>query len=70
MAETYRQYAARHGITLEQLQAERMEYLQCEGYDDAGNEYLTLDAWLARQPVQESHDPYDGGRGVGELGLG
>ena len=65
---TNREYAASKGITLEQLQAERMAWLQCEGYDDAGREYDTVDAWLDRKPVRESRDPYDGPRGAGQYG--
>jgi len=65
---TKREYATKHGITVAQLQREQMAYLQCEGYDDAGNEYDTLDAWLARKPIRETRDPYDGGRGAGQYG--
>ena len=70
MAKTWGEYAKDHGLTIEQLQAERMSYLQCEGYDDAGNEYATLDAWLARKPIKESYEPYGGGRGAGDYGHG
>ena len=70
MTQTWGEMAARHGLTMEQLQAERMAYLQCEGYDDAGREYATLAAWLARKPIKESYEPDMGGRGVGEYGRG
>jgi len=65
-----REYAASKGMTLEQLQAERMAFLQTEGYDEAGKEYQTLDAWLARKPLQPSYEPVDGGRGMGDWGNG
>ena len=62
------EYAKSKGITVEQLQREQMMYLQCEGYDDAGSEYRTLDEWLARKPICDTRDPYDGGRGSGQYG--
>ena len=65
---TNSEYAASKGITVEQLRAENMAFLQCEGYDDAGNEYETLDAWLDRKAPKETMDPVDGGRGVGQYG--
>ena len=66
---TNAEYAASKGITLEQLRAENMAFLQCEGYDDAGNEYETLDAWLDRKQPKQTLDPVDGGRGAGMLGV-
>lgn len=62
------EYAAKKGITVEKLMQEEMEFLQNEGYDDAGNEYDTLDAWIDRKPIQDPIDPYDGGRGAGQMG--
>ena len=64
------EYAVSKGLTLSQLNQEQQAYLQCEGYDDAGRVYETLDAWLARKPVSVLHDPQIGGRGVGQYGLG
>lgn len=57
---TNAEYAASKGITLEQLRAENIEFLQSEGFDGAGNEYETLDAWLDRKPVKMTADPVDG----------
>lgn len=62
------EYANSKGITVAQFQEAKMAYLQCEGYDDAGNEYDTLDAWIDRRPVALSYEPDMGGRGVGQLG--
>ena len=64
------EYATKYGLTLTQLQVEKMAYLQCEGYDDAGNEYETFDAWLVRRKQStQTLDPVDGGRGSGMLGV-
>ena len=66
---TNAEYATTKGITLEQLRDENMAFLQCEGYDDAGNEYETLDAWLDRKQPKQTLDSVDGGRGAGMLGV-
>ena len=66
---TKAEYAAKKGITVEKLNRESMAFLQCEGYDDNGNEYKTLDDWLNRRPVEETYDIVDGGRGAGMFGL-
>lgn len=60
--------ATEYGITVERLNQEMMEYLQSEGYDDKGNEYETLDAWIARKSPKQTVDPVDGGRGAGQYG--
>ena len=66
---TIAEYAKSKGITVERLRAESLEFLNCEGYDDDGNEYETLDAWLDRKPIRDPYEPYDGGRGAGMLGV-
>lgn len=65
---TRKEYAEKKGITVEKLRQEEYDFLQCEGYDDAGNEYETLDAWIDRKQIKETCDPYDGGRGTGQMG--
>ena len=45
---THRELATAAGLTLEQYQADRIEYLQCEGYDSEGREYPTLVEWVMR----------------------
>ncbi len=42
--------AKKYGLTVEQLRDEKMAWLNCEGYDDDGNEYETLHDWLMRRP--------------------
>jgi hypothetical protein len=66
---TRKEYADSKGITTAQLREIELEFLQCEGYDDAGRKYDTLDAWIDRKPVMESRDLYDGGRGAGMFGI-
>lgn len=66
---TNQEYAASKGITEEELKREMLDFLNCEGYDDSGNEYETLDAWLARKQPRQTLDPVDGGRGAGMLGV-
>lgn len=66
MAKT--EYAKLKGITVEKLNTETIAWLQSEGYDDNGNEYETLNAWLDRRPTIAPIDPYDGGRGFGQYG--
>ncbi len=39
----------KHGLTDAQYRQHSMSFLQSEGYDDAGNEYETLDAWISRK---------------------
>ena len=63
------EYAASKGLTLEQLRDESLAFLECEGYDDKGNEYQTLDEWLCRKPIRPTADPIDGGRGSGAYGI-
>jgi len=63
------EYAKLKGLTLEQLKAENMAFLQCEGYDDEGNEYETLNDWIDRKQTKQTIDPFDGGRGAGMLGV-
>jgi hypothetical protein len=65
---TNAEYATLKGLTLEQLKRENLAYLQCEGYDEDGNEYETLDAWLDRRRLFGPRDPFDGGRGAGQYG--
>ena len=65
---TKREYAKSKGITLERLQVEQLAFLENEGYDDAGNEYETLDAWIDRKQPKQIIDPVDGGRGAGQMG--
>ena len=66
-----KEYAASKGlISLEQLQEERMAFLLCEGFDEAGREYPTLDAWLSRLAIKPSYEPVAGGRGIGDWGNG
>jgi hypothetical protein len=38
---TRKEYAKSKGITVDRLRDEEMSFLQCEGYDDDGNEYDT-----------------------------
>jgi len=65
---TRTEYAESKGITVERLRSESLAFLNCEGYDGAGNEYDNLDAWLNRKPIKETREPYDGGRGCGQMG--
>jgi len=65
---TKKEYAESKGITMARLQEEELAFLYCEGYDDNGNEYLTLDAWISRKPTMGPMDPVDGGRGAGQYG--
>lgn len=65
---TRAEYAATKNITTLQLRVLEMAWLECEGYDDVGNEYETLDAWIARRQPQQIIDPIDGGRGVNQYG--
>jgi hypothetical protein len=65
---TRKEYAAKKGITTDRLRAEELAFLESEGYDEAGQEYDTLDAWIDRKPIREHYEPYDGGRGIGQYG--
>ena len=65
---TYAECANKLGISVAELRRQSLEFLQCEGYDDAGHEYDTLDAWIERKPIMESIDQIDGGRGSGCYG--
>ncbi len=47
---THRELATKAGLTMSRYWDERMEFLQCEGYDgNDGNEYDTLTAWIMRR---------------------
>jgi len=60
--------ARSYGLSIGDLNRQMISFLQSEGYDDNGNEYDTLDAWVNRTPVIDTPDPYDGGRGLGQYG--
>ena len=47
MKKTYAQRATELGITEITLRRYAMQYLQSEGHDDVGNEYETLDDYIA-----------------------
>ena len=67
---TYKEKADQLGITVAELRAEQMAFLQSEGYDENGREYETLDKWIERhkRPRRSSYEPVDGGRGFGTYG--
>jgi len=61
------EYCTREGITLDQYRQYSYDFLQCEGYDDDGTEYATLDVYIAakKRPVVPawigSPEPYQKG---------
>jgi len=62
------EYAKSKGITVDKLRDEQVSFAMSEGYDGAGNEYGTLDAWIDRKQPKQIVDPFDGGRGAGQMG--
>lgn len=56
---TRKEYADQKGITVDRLREEELSFLQNEGYDDEGNEYETLDAWIDRHKKPYQRTPYE-----------
>ncbi len=54
---TNAELASKYNLTLTELKTEFYKFIQCEGSDDAGNEYSTFDAWMNKKPDTDSHDP-------------
>mgnify|MGYP000884413537 CR=1 FL=1 len=52
------EYAKIKGLTLAQLSEEMQAFAMCEGWDEDGKEYETLDAWIDRRK-RVVHDPED-----------
>ena len=46
---THKELATKVGMTMPEYWRDRMEFLQCEGYDEDGNEYETLADWIMRR---------------------
>lgn len=60
---TKREYADSLHITVQELSRYMTDYLQSEGYDDSGNEYDTLDEYIAAMRRPASIHPDNRGAG-------
>jgi len=54
---TNKELATKAGMTMPEYWADRMEFLQCEGYDADGVEYETLADWIMRKRNVHQPDP-------------
>jgi hypothetical protein len=55
---TRSEFAAKHGLTLDQLRQEQLAFLNNEGYDSNGVEHDTLDSWIRNRRVTIKNDDY------------